>query len=778
MRLTLRTLLAYMDDTLQPADREELAKKIEGSEFANDLIHRTKDTMRRLRLSAPQVVGAGMGLDPNTVAEYLDNSLSPESVADFERICLESDVHLAEAASCLHILKMVLGEPADVDPVAKQRMYSIPAEAERRRQVRIEPAHVAPVARAPVPAPPVARPIPPRVAAPMTSAPPREPARHAAPVPDYLRASAWNRFRLPLVALAATLLIAITALLIYGLKGWSSDKNQLAMNAAPPATAPPLSTEPSTQPALPPAASEPAAPPQTSSAPTAVNTNTAAIDQAPPPLMLPASAEPSPPPVEAQPDPYSVAQSSASNLTPPNVGTDAGNILSTPPPTSPVNDQPSMTATPDAAMVEGGLASNGPVEASPPLPPAGAMTASAPVPPQAAPEVATELGTYLDGKTVLLHFDPVAAGWFRLAPRSQILAGDKLLALPVFYPKLSLASGLHMKLGGGTQISLIAAPANAIGDANAKSLVPTIHVAYGRLVATNTASGDNEIHLSMSSLTPTIRFAPGATLAVEVVPRYLPGRDPRESPSPVIVHLYVRTGSIEWQDEAGSRTVASPTQWSINDGIASAVSTDANFPNWIDDEPVDRTTDLKLGAPAVEVALQPSRPAEAQLLELYQTNRKNEVKSLVARSSVYVGQFVPFIEALRDSDQKATWKTHIETLRSAMALGPESAEQVWQALVDQRGEAAAGDLYEMICGYAPEEAGRTQAEVDAGPIPRLIGWLENDNLDYRVLASQNLQELTGKRLMQNPAGSPTERAKGVRIWRERLKSGDLVAGAK
>src|SRR3954464_5669451 len=148
MRLTLRTLLAYLDDVLDPADKEELGKKIESSDFAEDLVHRTRDTVRRLRLSAPQVVGTGMGLDPNTVAEYLDNVMPPEQVGDFERICLESDVHLAEATACHHVLTMILGEPADVDPLAKQRMYTIGDASVDRKRHRIEPAHIAPVAMA------------------------------------------------------------------------------------------------------------------------------------------------------------------------------------------------------------------------------------------------------------------------------------------------------------------------------------------------------------------------------------------------------------------------------------------------------------------------------------------------------------------------------------------------------------------------------------------------------------------------------------------------------
>ena len=53
MRLTLRPGWLTPDDILDPADHEQLGRRVEESDFANTLLHRSGDVIRRLRLVAP-----------------------------------------------------------------------------------------------------------------------------------------------------------------------------------------------------------------------------------------------------------------------------------------------------------------------------------------------------------------------------------------------------------------------------------------------------------------------------------------------------------------------------------------------------------------------------------------------------------------------------------------------------------------------------------------------------------------------------------------------------
>ena len=187
MRLTLRTMLAYMDEILEPDDAEDIGKKIHESEFATELLQKTRDCVSRVRLGAPPLAGRGIALDANTVAEYLDNTLAGERVPDFEKVCLESDMHLAEVAGCHQVLTVVvLGEAADVESLDRDRMYQLPASAAASPPVTAPPVGVRP------PVPPIQAQVPPLIRRPKPE------------VPEYLRRE--PRSRIWTIAVAAFLI--------------------------------------------------------------------------------------------------------------------------------------------------------------------------------------------------------------------------------------------------------------------------------------------------------------------------------------------------------------------------------------------------------------------------------------------------------------------------------------------------------------------------------------------------------------------------------------------
>jgi hypothetical protein len=126
--------LAWLDDTLQPAQVKEIGSQVAGSPFAQELTERIHRVTRQRRLSIPSSSG-GEGVDPNLVASYLDNELDPEVVAEYEKRCLSHDVILAEVASVHQILSL-LGHKVKVPAAARARMYQLVKGRDSTRTTR------------------------------------------------------------------------------------------------------------------------------------------------------------------------------------------------------------------------------------------------------------------------------------------------------------------------------------------------------------------------------------------------------------------------------------------------------------------------------------------------------------------------------------------------------------------------------------------------------------------------------------------------------------------
>jgi hypothetical protein len=802
MRLTLRTLLAYMDDILDPADHEELGKKIEASDFAAELIHRSRDTVRRLRLGAPEVLAGedddvlnpDPASDANTVAEYLDNTLPPEHVAEFERVCLDSgtvaDMHLAEVTSCHHVLTMVLGEPAEIEPNVRRRMYELPERVEAGEKLRIESAHP-PVANV-APAPTAVAPIVAQAAAiaPVASI---QPAPAAAPtvLPDYLRVAADRRRRgRRFATLAALFLIGCgAAYLISGhfedakmpddvVAGMDKDvlTGDLVIENVPTGDAPaedaaPADTAGTTAPAFVP---EDAAP-----AEDAVAQDTATTETTTAPAFVPEDAAP------AEDIASAPVASSGPALTLETPTLEPAETTETP---TVSNDTPLESATADTPVVEPtDVAAAASAEDSPaprpimPLPPQGPI-----IDPEAALETATagpvdvdeedgppepagpvQLGVYVGNNDVLLRYVPESEQWLRLPPRTSITAGSTLLSLPKYRTHVVLKT-VNAYLSGGTQITV---PEQDMDDDSRLAL----EMEYGRLLLNAGLKGSN-ISIKIGDTERELHLDSSAGLAIEARRVFVPGTDYEMQSAPVQIDWYLTSGSLEWEGADGTKEVIkAPAAWHSVNNEDGAPETVTELPNWIDREPM---SDLERRArDRFAEDLPVGQPVGLRLQELNEEQGAGrEIRTLSAEASLYVGEFEPFIASLNDSDQRVAWRSHIDAMRQAIAMDPKIANKLHKEFVAVRGAEAGEDLFSMVRGFSPEQIGTTREELKQGVVVNLLRWLEDESLDYRVLAIYNLDEIKGTTNLKDyrPDGIPRTRNIAITKIRQMIENDEFL----
>ncbi len=744
MRLTLRTMLACLDadDRLDPVDAEELNTKIDQSKHATELAQRIRRVVQHPRLNSPRLDGKGMGLDPNSIAEYLDNVLPHDRIGEFERVCLQSDVQLAEVAACHQILVLVLEQPAEIEPPLRDRIYHMAAESSRRTttgatsqtlpgpdgtNVRIDrPATTSPATS---------------TATAVESAPTPKPAPE---VPDYLRAgrkpSLWP---LALAALLAFAVVGIglramgpldrhhpmAAVLGLGDKEVADVGNNSGENPPPivpsdtvPADVPDDQKQPIDDPTLPvnPSEEDPElVPPKTALEPRD-DKKTALPDETLPPL-----------------DP--------TDNTPPKTTPQV--------PVDPPVDPPVPSDTDPKPMEPM------PLEPRPPV-----VGDTTPQPPLDPPVPAADVGRFVSEDQVLVRRNAMDQQFARVPARASVFVGDELLVLPAYRPQLLLATNVQMTIAGESRLRL------GMNDAEG---VPQVSIEFGRVLLASVGKPNTKVRLNLAGIQGQVILADvDSEVGIEVRDYLPPGANPQTLASVEVIRLYTTRGKAAWQEgPADAPGDTFPIQQGearnyVGDTVG-ATAAISSPPDWIDGKNISDID--RRAAHDVEQKLAIDKPLELTLNELAsEMERRAELRSLAIRSLALMDKFEPFVSAFNDENQRAYWTAEYDVLRDAVARDPDTATKVRAALEKLRGAEAGAQLFRMLWGYSPDDLKTVEMPLD------LVRYLDVEALDQRVFAYENLRRITGSTQLYQPQFNAARRRTPVAQWNARLKAGEIV----
>jgi len=662
-------------------------------------------------------------------------------------------MHLAEVAACHRILALVLGEPAEVDPSSREKAYRAPEALASSSDGESEPGPPPVPAEAPLESPDAAATPSPRPV--------------ASRIPDYLREPepAVRRWRLG-VGIAAVILVLVAVL---GLTGRFGGRNLVGEWLGTEGSA---TEEPRGQGAeigassggaaeeasggmdsrLKAAAGQTTGLPSGKTAPGAAETRPAggpsgkesgSTGPGPGPAAVPGPSEsPAPKPASEGPKPTDVAKKLPK-------GNDLPKGLVPPPGTTGADAQ----RQPPSAV-------KGPVAAD-------------------AAKPAPQVGYLVSAKEVLLRFDTRTGVWRCLAARAEpasgekpvagsggagpvppaLFAGDRLLSLPAFRPLIGLGGQAKVQLIGGTMVELLAPDAQSAGG---------LSIEYGQVLLKPEEAGAARLRMRLGERTGLVTFRDAeSTLAIEARRQDAQGGDPETQPGSMVADLYVTSGKIGWQEDAGQPPIEleAPIRrpWGEH-AVEPKVS--QQFPKWVYSSDTTGSLDQR-GALTLERELSGGRPANLVLRELVDFKLK-EVRSLAVRSLALIGDFEPMLRALDDPDQKFYWDDCVEQLRAGVMRRPASAAAVRSAMERFYGGAGAR-LYEMLWKYS-------QA-LQAADSQVLIDTLEHQTLAFRVVALWNLKSAYGMTLQYRPEEPAGKRQVAVQRWKDRLKLGLTPRGA-
>lgn len=726
MRLTLRTLLAYLDDVLEPHETREIGEKIAESEFASTLIKRIREVLRQRRISAPELAGPGSGPDPNVVAEYIDNVLPAANVSDFERLCLESNMHLAEVAASHQILTLVLGEPVEVSEETRARMHALGSVGPFRLS-DVNPNVSATPPTTPKPTTPEKKPSSSAAvttsagdAMPMTS----ESFEHG--LPEYLkrgrhRSRTWTIVLIVMITLGWLALVAFDPAMSFSPfsdqsltetepvdESISDDAADAAVSPAGDALAKPSAEGPSVAAAT------------TDVKPTPDSRAEVSINPPPPDELLPPPAD---------------GEGSAEGTTDRTMAARTGEPM------------PPVAAPP---MPE-------PTEPEPEPAPA------APVPPKLSEAEVMYEST--DG--VVLHRTGDEAPWLVLPRRSMIHVGDAL-AVPVpFSGHLRVGeSDATLRLDGGSRVQRVPTP---VED------VPAFVVDRGRLVfiRADGVEAPTSFHVTVAGQGFRLELLePGTICGVEVRLAEPEGPMVPARGLPRMRSLVVASGAVQVAmgdaEPQEIRPEDGRVQLARGPGQLETVSRDT-LPAWVslDGEPM--TMSARTLSIQFEKEFLPDQSV-ARSIPAIVRHRRAQMSEFAAQTLALTENVEELVHALKAEHEEARLAA-IGGLRKWLGKAGSDPQRLRDEIDRSFRSETAEIVTRLLWGYGAEDA------KTAAVSQQLLEWMAHDEVAVRELAFYHVARLTGRRFDYRPILSPSQRQAALMRWSDYVgrNGGTLIA---
>ncbi|QDT43043.1 hypothetical protein Pan241w_31390 [Gimesia alba] len=756
MRLTLRTLIAYLDDVLEPAQIKEIGQKLEESSYASSLVERIKDVLRRRRLTAPEIEGPGSNPDPNQIAEYLDNTLSPESVADVEKICLNSDVNLVEVAASHQILTLVLGEPATINPNTRERIYALgpisgdhtleTSSATESEQVASTPESGEQTAPTPIRN---------QTTASQQTIPAEDIEPFSSRIPDYLKTKPlWKRFTPYFLVLLAGV---VWAGLFFGdetffpkLFSGRDTQTQLASNL-PENQEIDLSV-PAQQP-------EPEADTDSSKAEipvqSAPKTSDAEDTNQPLPMKNKPPAFDAPPPADAE----SVATTKVVPAEPP-----VTNVIPATPPLA-QNDKTPETPTPTPPVStpdKNSVAVANTVKPKTPQPPKielADLTAQAP-----AAQIESEDGFFLasvDKKHELADKND----WVIRSKVSPIQVGSPVASPEPFTARINIPEAFcKVVLLPGTEVTYIGK--NKAADMGFQIQEGRIRIEASRGLNDAKDAAGPTLSIKVNNELWRIELVTrDSVCGIEINPVQPTQPDDKLGPNNYTGTLYTYSGMIRFSDGTGKVHTIDTGQWmslSAKDRAAGTINPSGKqkplrVPHWVEPDYKDNSYLSRRLIAAFVKELNDDQLVSLTMPAITKDVKPN-ISDLATKALALTNRYQSLVKVLDEVDHHESRIAAINGIRNWLPRDPNNGDLLKEALQKQFSPEMAEIMERLLWGFKPEDA---QDRFISG---RLVEWLEHNHVAVRELAFNYINQLTGRDIDYSAIATPTQRRATARRW--------------